>query len=74
MTEVYVYDHVRTPRGKGRADGTLNEITPVELARQPLDAIGERKQASGERRRRRVSRVAFRRSVSRALASREPRS
>ncbi len=42
MTEVYVYDHVRTPRGKGRADGSLNEITPVELARQPLDAIKTR--------------------------------
>ena len=42
MTEVYIYDHVRTPRGKGRADGSLNEITPVELARQTLDAIGSR--------------------------------
>ena len=44
MTEVYVYDHVRTPRGKGRPDGSLNEITPVELARQTLDAVQGRNQ------------------------------
>src|SRR3546814_16112334 len=32
--EAYVYDHVRTPRGKGRPDGALHEITSVEMARQ----------------------------------------
>ncbi|MEL7369353.1 MAG: acetyl-CoA C-acetyltransferase [Myxococcota bacterium] len=42
MTEVFVYDHVRTPRGKGRPDGSLNEITPVELSRQTLDAVQSR--------------------------------
>ncbi len=40
--EVYVYDHLRTPRGKGRPGGALNEITPVELARQTLDAVADR--------------------------------
>lgn len=42
MTDVYIYDHVRTPRGRGRPDGSLNEITPVELARQALDAVAQR--------------------------------
>ena len=42
MTEVFIYDHLRTPRGKGRAGGSLNEVTPVELARQTLDAVSDR--------------------------------
>lgn len=42
MTEVYVYDHVRTPRGKGRPDGSLHAITPVQLAAQALQALRER--------------------------------
>ena len=42
MTDIYIYDHVRTPRGKGRPDGSLHEITPIELARQVIDAIGVR--------------------------------
>ena len=32
MTEAYIYDAVRTPRGKGRKDGALHEVTPVKLA------------------------------------------
>jgi acetyl-CoA C-acetyltransferase len=32
MNEVFVYDHVRTPRGKGRVDGALHAITPLRLA------------------------------------------
>lgn len=32
MKDVYVYDHVRTPRGKGRPDGALHEVTPIRLA------------------------------------------
>ena len=27
MTDAYIYDAVRTPRGKGRADGSLHEVT-----------------------------------------------
>jgi hypothetical protein len=30
MSQAYLYDHVRTPRGKGRPDGALHEITPVQ--------------------------------------------
>jgi acetyl-CoA C-acetyltransferase len=42
MTDVYIYDHVRTPRGKGKPDGGLHEITPVQLAAQVLGALRER--------------------------------
>ncbi|MAW81809.1 MAG: acetyl-CoA acetyltransferase [Parvularcula sp.] len=42
MTEAYIYDAVRTPRGKGKADGSLHEITPVGLATQVLEAIRDR--------------------------------
>ena len=41
MTDVYIYDHVRSPRGKGRADGALSEVTPVQLAAQMLQAVRE---------------------------------
>ena len=40
--EAYVYDHVRTPRGKGRPDGALHEITSVEMAAQLLQALQQR--------------------------------
>ncbi|WP_417459711.1 acetyl-CoA C-acetyltransferase [Kordiimonas sp.] len=42
MTEAYIYDAVRTPRGRGRADGSLHEITPVQLATQVLQAVRDR--------------------------------
>lgn len=42
MTDAYIYDHVRTPRGKGRKDGSLHEITPIQLATQVLEAIRDR--------------------------------
>jgi acetyl-CoA C-acetyltransferase len=42
MSEAYIYDHVRTPRGKGKKDGSLHEATPVRLASQMLDAIRDR--------------------------------
>jgi acetyl-CoA C-acetyltransferase len=42
--EAYIYDHVRTPRGRGRADGGLHEITPIQLATQVLAAIRDRHQ------------------------------
>ncbi len=44
MTDVYIYDHVRSPRGKGRADGALSEVTPVQLAAQMLQVVRERNQ------------------------------
>ena len=42
MTDVFIYDHVRSPRGKGKADGALAEITPVQLAAQMLQAVRDR--------------------------------
>ncbi|KVZ18435.1 acetyl-CoA acetyltransferase [Burkholderia cepacia] len=42
MTEAFIYDHVRTPRGKGRAEGALHEITPLQLGTQVLQALRER--------------------------------
>ena len=42
MTEVFIYDHVRTPRGRGKPDGSLHEITPVQLAAQMLQALRDR--------------------------------
>ena len=42
MTEAYIYDAVRTPRGKGKASGSLHEITALSLATQALQAIPER--------------------------------
>ncbi|MDB5967728.1 MAG: acetyl-CoA acetyltransferase [Hydrocarboniphaga sp.] len=40
--EAYIYDAVRTPRGRGRSDGGLHEITPIQLAAQMLGALRDR--------------------------------
>ncbi|WP_181309902.1 acetyl-CoA C-acetyltransferase [Nocardioides campestrisoli] len=42
MAEAFVYDHIRTPRGKGKANGTLHEVKPIDLAVGLLDAVRER--------------------------------
>jgi acetyl-CoA C-acetyltransferase len=42
MTEAYIYDHVRSPRGRGRPNGSLHAVTPIELATQVLRAVRER--------------------------------
>lgn len=42
MSDALVFDHVRTPRGKGRPDGALHEITPIRLVSQTLEAIRDR--------------------------------
>ena len=42
MAEAYIYDHVRTPRGKGRPDGALHEVTSVELLSQVLRSLRDR--------------------------------
>lgn len=42
MEEAYIYDAVRTPRGKGRKDGALHEITAVRLSAVILNALKER--------------------------------
>ncbi|MGH8735209.1 MAG: acetyl-CoA C-acetyltransferase, partial [Burkholderiales bacterium] len=38
----FIYDHVRTPRGRGKADGALHEVTALNLATQTLAAVKER--------------------------------
>ena len=42
MAEAFIYDHVRTPRGRGRVDGALHEITPIQLATQVLTGLRDR--------------------------------
>ncbi len=42
MAEALIYDAVRTPRGKGKKDGKLHEITPVQLATQVLQSVRDR--------------------------------
>ena len=42
MTEAYIYDHVRSPRGRGKAGGSLNAITPLNLSTQILTALRDR--------------------------------
>ena len=39
MTEAYVFDAVRTPRGKGKKDGSLHEVKPVDLLAGTLEAL-----------------------------------
>ncbi|MFL5200591.1 MAG: acetyl-CoA C-acetyltransferase, partial [Microvirga sp.] len=42
MAEAYIYDAVRTPRGRGKPDGSLHEVPAVDLAVTALDAIRTR--------------------------------
>jgi acetyl-CoA C-acetyltransferase len=44
MSDAFIYDHVRTPRGRGKADGSLHEVTALNLATQALAALKERNQ------------------------------
>ena len=47
MTEAYIYDSVRTPRGKGRADGSLHEVTAARLSADLLNALHHRNSLNG---------------------------
>ncbi|RDD68944.1 acetyl-CoA C-acetyltransferase [Paracoccus versutus] len=47
MTEAYIYDAARTPRGKGRPDGSLHEVTSVALSARLLNAVKERNGLEG---------------------------
>lgn len=47
MTDAYIYDALRTPRGKGRKDGSLHEVTSLRLSAQTLNAIKERNNLDG---------------------------
>jgi acetyl-CoA C-acetyltransferase len=42
MADAFIYDHVRTPRGRGKQDGSLHEVTALNLAATALAAIKER--------------------------------
>ena len=42
MADAFIYDHVRTPRGRGKTDGALHSVSTVNLAGQALRAIVER--------------------------------
>jgi acetyl-CoA C-acetyltransferase len=47
MTDAYIYDAVRSPRGKGRPDGALHELTSVALSAKVLNAVKERNGLEG---------------------------
>ena len=42
MTDAYIYDYVKTPRGRGKANGSLHEVTPIDLLTQVLKALKDR--------------------------------
>ena len=42
MAEAFVYDHLRTPRGKGKSAGALHEVKPVDLAVGLLEEVRRR--------------------------------
>lgn len=44
MNIAYIYDAVRTPRGRGKSDSSLHDIQPVQLAQQVLQQLRERNQ------------------------------
>jgi acetyl-CoA C-acetyltransferase len=48
MTDAFIYDAVRTPRGRGKADGALHEVTALNLASQALAAIKDRNKLDPE--------------------------
>ena len=39
MTEAFVFDAIRTPRGKGKKDGSLHEVKPIDLLAGTLQAL-----------------------------------
>jgi acetyl-CoA C-acetyltransferase len=47
MSDAFIYDAVRSPRGKGRPDGSLHELTSVALSAKVLNAVKERNGLEG---------------------------
>ena len=47
MTDAFIYDTARTPRGKGRPDGSLHEVTSVALSARLLNAVKARNGLEG---------------------------
>ncbi len=48
MRDAYIYDALRSPRGKGRSDGSLHEVTPVKLSADMLNAVKDRNGLTGD--------------------------
>jgi acetyl-CoA C-acetyltransferase len=48
MTDAYIFDHVRSPRGRGKQGGSLNPITPINLVTQVLTALRDRNKLDTE--------------------------
>jgi acetyl-CoA C-acetyltransferase len=42
MADAYIFDHVRSPRGRGKSSGSLHPVTPIELLTQVLEAVRDR--------------------------------
>ncbi|WP_405233817.1 acetyl-CoA C-acetyltransferase [Lentisalinibacter salinarum] len=42
MADAYIFDHVRSPRGRGKSSGSLHQVTPIELLTQVLEAVRDR--------------------------------
>src|SRR5260370_11337059 len=42
MQDAFIFDAVRTPRGRGRSEGSLNDVTALSLAAQILQAVRDR--------------------------------
>lgn len=47
MTDAFIYDAARTPRGKGRPDGALHEVSSVALSARLLNAVKSRNGLEG---------------------------
>ncbi len=47
MTDAFIYDAIRSPRGRGRPDGALHEVTSVALSARMLDALAARNGLTG---------------------------
>jgi acetyl-CoA C-acetyltransferase len=48
MPDAYIYDAIRTPRGKGRADGSLHEVTALRLSADTLNAVRARNNGAAD--------------------------
>ena len=73
MPEAFIYDAVRTPRGKGKRDGSLHSIKPIALVTGLIQAVLERnRQSRAVRDGRHRARLRHSRSVTRAPTSRRP--
>lgn len=48
MADAYIFDHARTPRGRGKVDGALHEVPTIRLAETVLRAVRERNHVEAE--------------------------